>query len=143
MAAFLVPNSRLIGRIAEDEGEVVGFNVSMVHDGTWVPGPVCYLEDLFVDPTWTDGRGLGQIDSGPFSSRAREELVEPYWDAAILPRLLTIRLQTDDFVRYVFRLWGYLVHFRQCRLLDQSRFSGLLVGEIVSRAVRSPGFPCN
>jgi GNAT superfamily N-acetyltransferase len=37
-------------------GTVVGFVNYVLHANTWTDRPVCYLEDLFVDP---DGRGQG------------------------------------------------------------------------------------
>lgn len=38
----------LFGRVAEKEGDVVGFALCVLHEGTWVTTPICYLEDLFV-----------------------------------------------------------------------------------------------
>ena len=56
---MLDPGSSLIGRIAEVDGKVIGFSISVLHEGTWVRGPVCYLEDLFVDPA-SRGKGAGR-----------------------------------------------------------------------------------
>lgn len=46
-------------RIAETSGQACGFSLSVVHAGTWSLAPVCYLEDLFVDPEFR-GRGIGE-----------------------------------------------------------------------------------
>ncbi len=46
-------------RVAETSGEVCGFSLSVLHAGTWTTDPVCYLEDLFVDPDHR-GRGIGE-----------------------------------------------------------------------------------
>jgi hypothetical protein len=42
----LDPGSSLLGRAAECDGKLVGFSISIVHEGTWTIFPVCYLEDL-------------------------------------------------------------------------------------------------
>lgn len=55
-ARMLAPGSPLFGRIAEWDGQVVGFTVSILHEGSWTTRPCCYLEDLFVA---ADYRGLG------------------------------------------------------------------------------------
>lgn len=49
----------LFCRIAETSGKVCGFSHSVLHAGTWVTAPVCYLEDLFVAPE-RRGRGIGE-----------------------------------------------------------------------------------
>lgn len=46
-------------RVAETSGEVCGFSLSVLHAGTWTTDPICYLEDLFVDPDHR-GRGIGE-----------------------------------------------------------------------------------
>lgn len=53
---ILDPASPLFARLAEHESRVVGFAVCVLHEGSWVHAPICYLEDLFVDP---DARGAG------------------------------------------------------------------------------------
>lgn len=45
-------------RIAEVSGQVCGFSHSVLHAGTWVTQPICYLEDLFVAPEHR-GHGIG------------------------------------------------------------------------------------
>ena len=42
-----------------DGGAVVGFVNCVLHLNTWTEKPVCYLEDLFVDPT-VRNRGAGR-----------------------------------------------------------------------------------
>ena len=56
---LFMPGSGMVGRMAEWEGAVAGFTISVVHPGSWEIEPRCYLEDLFVDPA-TRGRGLGR-----------------------------------------------------------------------------------
>lgn len=40
----------------DDAQEVIGICNYILHDNTWVPTPVCYLEDLFVAP---EARAVG------------------------------------------------------------------------------------
>ncbi|MGH6862626.1 MAG: GNAT family N-acetyltransferase, partial [Phyllobacterium sp.] len=41
------PSAPVIGRVAERDGNVAGFSMSVLHEGTWTLAPICYLEDLF------------------------------------------------------------------------------------------------
>lgn len=53
----------ILGRAARLNGELVGFSLSVLHASTWVKTPVCYLEDLFVDPACrSKGVGSALID---------------------------------------------------------------------------------
>ncbi len=49
-ARLLDSQSGMMGRFASWDDAVVGFTVSVIHPGSWSLEPVCYLEDLFVDP---------------------------------------------------------------------------------------------
>ncbi|MBI5314301.1 MAG: GNAT family N-acetyltransferase [Methylocystis sp.] len=101
---LLDPTSALIGRIAEREGRVVGFSVSVLHDSSWTSSPTCYLEDLFVDPN-VRGAGLGRalvqdlIDLGRARGWARL-----YWHTQAgnerARRLYDSFVEADTFVRY-------------------------------------------
>jgi GNAT superfamily N-acetyltransferase len=46
---ILDPAVPLFARVAVQDGIVAGFAVCVLHEGTWVTSPICYLEDLFVD----------------------------------------------------------------------------------------------
>ncbi|MBL1257420.1 GNAT family N-acetyltransferase [Methylocystis sp. Sn-Cys] len=101
---LLDPNLPLIGRIAETDGQIAGFTISVLHDSTWTMTPSCYLEDLFVDPGLRGG-GVGQaliqdlIDLGRAQGWSRI-----YWhtktDNARARRLYDKFVGADDFVRY-------------------------------------------
>lgn len=56
---ILAPTSGLFARLAEHDGRVVGFAVCVMHEGSWVNQPICYLEDLFVTETLR-GQGIGR-----------------------------------------------------------------------------------
>jgi len=48
--------SKVHGLVAEREGQVIGICNYIFHDNTWSAKPICYLEDLYVDPA---ARGTG------------------------------------------------------------------------------------
>ncbi|CAN7558879.1 N-acetyltransferase family protein [Rhizobium sp. LjRoot258] len=50
------PASAIFMRVADVDGRVMGFTLCLTHEGTWIRGKDCYLEDLFVDP---NARGMG------------------------------------------------------------------------------------
>ena len=100
---MLDPSSPVFGRLAVNDRAVVGFSVSLLHEGTWTATPTCYLEDLFVAP---EARGLG-------AGRALiQDLVEIghakgwsrlYWHTRAdnpARRLYDEFARADDFVRY-------------------------------------------
>ena len=94
----------MIGRIAEREGCIAGFSVSVLHESSWTSSPSCYLEDLFVDPN-VRGAGVGRalvqdlIDLGRARGWARL-----YWhtqaDNERARRLYDLFVEADSFVRY-------------------------------------------
>ena len=45
--------------VAEREGVVVGMANYILHENTWTSTPVCYLEDLYVEPA-ARGAGVGR-----------------------------------------------------------------------------------
>ncbi len=55
----------------DGEGYVVGLAHHVVHAGTWSTQPVCYLEDLVVDPGFR-GRGHGRALIDALAARAAE-----------------------------------------------------------------------
>jgi GNAT superfamily N-acetyltransferase len=55
----LSPASAIFMRVAELDGIVVGFALCLTHEGTWIEGQDCYLEDLFVDAA-ARGKGVGR-----------------------------------------------------------------------------------
>ena len=100
---MLDPTSAVVGRLAVLETAIVGFTVSVVHACTWTVDPICYLEDLFVDPNHR-GRGVGRllIQDLIELSKARG-WARLYWHTqATNParRLYDDFTTADDFVRY-------------------------------------------
>lgn len=106
-ARMIDPAAPLFGRVAELNGCVVGFSISILHDGTWVEAPICYLEDLFVAPE-ARGQGVGRaliddlLELGRAAGWSRL-----YWHTRAdnpARRLYDLFTPADDFVRYLIRL---------------------------------------
>ncbi len=100
---MLDPSSPIFGRLAVVQTAVVGFSVSILHEGTWTTEPICYLEDLFVDPNYR-GRGLGRLLLQDLVDRAKMQgWSRLYWHtmATNPARQLYDKFATADaFVRY-------------------------------------------
>jgi GNAT superfamily N-acetyltransferase len=93
----------LVGRLAEVEGRVAGFSLCVLHEGTWVDSPVCYLEDLFVDPV-RRGQGIGRRLIEDLVAQARSRgWSRLYWHTRVdnpARKLYDEFTAADDFVRY-------------------------------------------
>jgi len=105
---ILDPDSAIMCVLAESEGQVVGFAHCVVHENTWETQPVCYLEDLYVDPA-ARGRGIGKALLEWLRNAMRAEgWARLYWvthkDNHTARALYDQFAQADDFVRYVVRL---------------------------------------
>jgi GNAT superfamily N-acetyltransferase len=100
---ILDPASAILGRLATINAAVVGFSVCVLHEGTWTVTPVCYLEDLFVDPEYR-GRGYGRLLIQDLVDRARSQgWSRLYWHTRsdnAARRLYDEFVLADDFVRY-------------------------------------------
>jgi GNAT superfamily N-acetyltransferase len=47
---ILDPKSNIAALVAVKDGVVIGICNYLFHDNTWSTKPICYLQDLFVDP---------------------------------------------------------------------------------------------
>lgn len=101
---ILDPAAPLFCRVAADAGRIIGFAVCVMHAGTWSPAPVCYLEDLFVDPA-ARGAGAGAALIQDLIDRGRRDgWRRLYWhthaDNRTARRLYDRFAAADGFVRY-------------------------------------------
>ncbi|MEW6257154.1 MAG: GNAT family N-acetyltransferase [Pseudomonadota bacterium] len=105
-ARMIDPAAPLFGRVAELNGGVVGFSISILHDGTWVEAPICYLEDLFVAPE-VRGQGVGRALIEDILGLGRAAgWSRLYWHTRAdnpARRLYDLFTPADDFVRYLIR----------------------------------------
>lgn len=95
--------SPIICRIAEYEGEVAGFALCVLHEGTYFTTPVCYLEDFFVKEGLR-GKGIGKAVMQYIHDEAIEKRwAKVYWltrSGNPARKLYDKVAVTDDFVRY-------------------------------------------
>lgn len=95
--------SPVIGRVAVVDSRVVGFAIGVLHEGTWVKTPVCYLEDLFVDPQMR-GRGVARALVQALHSEGKAKgWSRLYWHTRAdnpARRLYDEFTPADDYVRY-------------------------------------------
>jgi GNAT superfamily N-acetyltransferase len=100
---ILDPASPMFARLAEEDGHVVGFAVCVLHEGTWTLDPICYLEDLFIEPNFR-GRGAARRLIEDLIVQAREKnWSRVYWHTRTdnpARRLYDEFVKADDFVRY-------------------------------------------
>ena len=100
---MLAPASPLFGRIAERDGRVAGFAISVLHEGLWTIRPCCYLEYLFVlrsaRPRHRPHAYRGFTAALPSAALVAALLAHPQLEPEA--RLLYDHFATaDDFVRY-------------------------------------------
>ncbi|HEX3505745.1 MAG TPA: GNAT family N-acetyltransferase [Xanthobacteraceae bacterium] len=100
---ILDPASPIFARLAVADDDVAGFSICVLHEGTWVIHPMCYLEDLFVAPQFR-GQGLGRMLIADLAQRARaQRWSRLYWhtrDSNPARQLYDEFTKADDFVRY-------------------------------------------
>ncbi len=76
---ILDPMSAVTIRLAVRNLDVVGFAIHHRHVSTWNIQPICYLEDLFVDPQYR-GEGIGgALIDDLIELCRRDEVAELYW----------------------------------------------------------------
>lgn len=101
---ILDPESRVSCRIAKLDGQVAGFAVLVLHDGTWTNVPICYLEDLYVDELQRS-RGVGRALLDDVIELAKDQnWSRLYWHTksanAAARQLYDSYIDADPFVRY-------------------------------------------
>ena len=101
---LFAPNSNMLGRIAEWQGNVAGFSAAVIHPASWTLTSACYLEDLFVDPG-ARGHGIGRALIQDLIDMGRERgWSQIYWHTRAsneaARRVYDKFVRADDFVRY-------------------------------------------
>lgn len=98
------PASAIFMRVAEVEGEVLGFALCLIHEGTWVLKPDCYLEDLFVDGK-ARGKGVGRALLDDLVGLCKKnDWARLYWHTeegnATARKLYDSYVESDGHIRY-------------------------------------------
>jgi GNAT superfamily N-acetyltransferase len=101
---IVAPEPAIMCRFAEQQGRLLGFSHSLLHEGTFVQEPLCYLEDLFVEPA-ARGTGVGRaLIADLVAMAAYRGWSRLYWhtraENLVARRLYDAFVQADDFVRY-------------------------------------------
>ena len=100
---ILDPNSNIFCRLAVTDNLTMGFSICVLHEGTWTVTPICYLEDLFVEPKFR-GKGIGRLLIQDLVDRARaSSWSRIYWHTRVgnpARHLYDEFVHADDFVRY-------------------------------------------
>ena len=106
--ARLLHNAPLHGLAARHGGQIVGITHFLFHASAWTPTPVCYLQDLFVDPVARRG-GIGRRLIEAVADRARTQAsTRLYWmtqaDNAVARGLYDKIAKETGFVKYFYKL---------------------------------------
>lgn len=114
-ARILDPDVAVFSRLAERDGDIVGFTVSVLHPSTWTIQPTCYLEDLFVAQE-ARGCGVGRALIDDLLTIANNKGWDRvYWHTQgsneTARRLYDHYTEADSFVRYrlstsAYAQWG-------------------------------------
>jgi ribosomal protein S18 acetylase RimI-like enzyme len=96
--------SAIFMRVAEVDGQVMGFSLSLTHEGTWIETLDCYLEDLYVDAA-VRGRGVGRALLDDLVALCRDNgWSRLYWHTAednkTARKLYDSYVETDGHIRY-------------------------------------------
>ncbi|WP_283178240.1 GNAT family N-acetyltransferase [Gemmobacter sp. 24YEA27] len=102
------PAAPLNGRVAVQDGRLLGFALHLTHGSTWVIGEDCYLEDLCVTEA-ARGEGIGRALLEDLVALARERgWNRLYWHTnetnARARALYDTFVQSDGHIRYRMRL---------------------------------------
>lgn len=102
------PAAPLNGRVAVQDGRLLGFALYLTHGSTWVIGEDCYLEDLCVTEA-ARGEGIGRALLEDLVALARERgWNRLYWHTnetnARARALYDTFVQSDGHIRYRMRL---------------------------------------
>ncbi len=96
--------SAIFMRVAELGGRMVGFSLSLTHEGTWISNLECYLEDLYVDAS-ARGKGVGRALLDDLVGLCRDNgWSRLYWHTAednrTARKLYDSYVETDGHIRY-------------------------------------------
>lgn len=78
-AMILAPEGQVRALVAEQDGRVIGICNYVFHDSTWSTKPICYLQDLFVDPAARGGGAAKKLILACEEAARRHGAFRLYW----------------------------------------------------------------
>jgi GNAT superfamily N-acetyltransferase len=76
---ILDPRSAIDALVAEKDGIVIGLCNYVFHDSTWSTQPICYLQDLFVDPKARGGGAAKKLILACEEEAKKKGAFRLYW----------------------------------------------------------------
>jgi GNAT superfamily N-acetyltransferase len=76
---ILDPGSTIDALVAEKDGVVIGLCNYVFHDSTWSTQPICYLQDLFVDPKARGGGAAKKLILACEEEAKKKGAFRLYW----------------------------------------------------------------
>lgn len=76
---LLTPGDTVWGRVAERDGRVIGLVHCVDHASTWSVSPICYLQDLFVEPQARGGGAARALMDAAFEVARQKGAFRVYW----------------------------------------------------------------
>jgi GNAT superfamily N-acetyltransferase len=73
------PASPIKTLVAEKDGKVIGMTNYLWHESTWDTRPICYLQDLFVDPTSRGGGAAKALILAVEEAAKKRGCFRVYW----------------------------------------------------------------
>ena len=67
------------GLVAERNGKLIGLAHYLFHRSTWMVGPACYLNDLFVDPSGRRSGVARKLIEAVYAAADTEGATKVYW----------------------------------------------------------------
>ncbi|HRJ68907.1 MAG TPA: GNAT family N-acetyltransferase [Beijerinckiaceae bacterium] len=78
-AEILVERGKFEAFVAERAGETIGFVHYLYHASTWSTQPICYLQDLYVDPHARGGGAARALMDAVFDAAKADGAFRVYW----------------------------------------------------------------
>jgi len=76
---ILDPETDMHALVADRDGDLIGITNYVFHESTWGDRPVCYLEDLYVDPAARGNGAARQLIEAVEAAARKKDAFRLYW----------------------------------------------------------------